>query len=143
MKEFGWLLATIFVVVVGFFLLKVLLFPVHVANTAMDSTTGVIDKTLDSDNVIFNYEWFHRQYGDYLAMKPKLANANFQLKAFEDTAGPHSGWSFEDKQEHARLSSIVLGLQNQLAELTQTYNAHAAMSNRSIFIGTDLPNHID
>lgn len=103
----------------------------------------VINKTIDADNVIYNYEWFHRQHGDILAMEPKINEAALQLEAFQISAGPRTDWEFDDKQEHARLSSILLGLRNQRSEMVQRYNAHAEMSNRSIFIGRDLPTHIN
>ncbi len=104
---------------------------------------SVVRKTLDADNAIYNYEWFHRQYEDLGAMTPKLQNAEAALEAFEASAGPRSSWQFDDRQEYSRLSSIVLGLRNQRASLVADYNAHAGMSNRAIFIGSALPTHVD
>lgn len=116
---------------------------VHIISAPAVQATRIMDKTIDADNVIYNYEWFHRQYGDLQAMTPKLTNAEAALADFERDAGPRSTWAFDDKQEHARLASIVLGLKNQRAEIVQTYNAHAGMSNRSIFIGSDMPQHVE
>lgn len=112
---------------------------IHVVSAPAVQATRIMDKTIDADNVIYNYEWFHREYGDLQAMTPKLVNAKAALADFESSTGPRTSWTFDDKQEHARLVSIVLGLENQRAEIVQTYNARAGMSNRSWLIGKDLP----
>ena len=111
--------------------------------TPARTVSGIVNRTLDADNVIYNYEWFHRQYGDYQALGQKLESALASKAEFDSAVGPRSEWTFEDKQESARLSSIVLGLQNQRASLVQDYNAHARMSNRSIFMGTTLPDSLE
>lgn len=115
----------------------------HLVTAPAVQAGRIIDKTIDADNVIYNYEWFHREYNDLQAMTPKLENAQAELKGFEDSAGPRTAWTFEDKQEHARLSSIMLGLKNQRATIVADYNAHASMSNREIFIGRSLPDHVE
>lgn len=107
-----------------------------------NAAVGVTSRTLTPDNIIYNYEWFHRQYGDYLAMSTKLWNAEAGLSAFEESVGPRSGWQFEDRQEYSRLSSIVLGLKNQRADLIQTYNARSRMTNRNIFRGREAPTEL-
>lgn len=131
-----------FLVITGAFLLGGVGCVYNAVTNPAVQAARIVNKTIDADNVIYNYEWFHRQYGDILAMEPKLVTADAALKSFEASAGPRADWDFDDKQEHARLASIVLGLQNQRAEMVQRYNAHAEMSNRSIFIGRNLPNHV-
>ena len=103
----------------------------------------LIENTFNAENVIYNYEWFKRQYNEILAFETRIGNAKASLAAFEASAGPRSGWGFEENQEWNRLNAIVLGLSNQRAGMVAEYNARAAMVNRSIFMGTDVPEHIN
>jgi hypothetical protein len=93
----------------------------------------IIAKTLDADNVIEEYEWFKTQHQDFLAIKKKAKNADIALQVFSESAGDRSTWTFEDKNEHARLNTIVLGLNNQREDIVALYNARSKMVNRSIF----------
>lgn len=102
----------------------------------------VVTKTIDADNMIYNYEWFKQQYNDILSMDVKVANAENQKKIWLETAPPRDQWAIQDRQMFNQLSSIALGLANQRATMVATYNARAEMANRSIFL-RDLPSHID
>jgi hypothetical protein len=102
----------------------------------------VVEKTIDADNVIYNYEWFKRQWRDVGAIDTKIAAQQKAVSSFEDSAGPRTDWTRDDKIEHARLSSIVTGLEQQRADIVALYNARAAMVNRQIFMGRDCPEHI-
>lgn len=93
----------------------------------------IVNKTIDADNVIYNYEWFKRQHEDIRAFDAQVANAQQQLDLFTISAGPRDKWTFEDKGESQRLSSIVLGLKNQRVAMVAEYNAKSRMVNRSIF----------
>lgn len=106
------------------------------------SAAGIVERTTNPDNVLANYEWFKRQYQDVKAFDVKLDNANAELARFKAEAGPRDKWTFEDKQESARLGSIVLGLQNQKASMVAEYNARTQMANRNIFRTGDLPDHL-
>ena len=88
----------------------------------------VVSKTIDADNVIYNYEWFRQQYQDVSAMDGKIATM---------TAGTANA----DGDEKVRLNSIVLGLTTKRQQMVADYNARASMANRSIFI-QGLPNQI-
>lgn len=57
--------------------------------------------------------------------------------------GERSTWTFEDKNEDARLNSVVLGLENHLQTQIADYNARASMATRNIFEDHVLPNYID
>lgn len=103
----------------------------------------IVNKTIDADNVIYNYEWFHQQYQDIKAIDEKIVVQEKAKADFEASAGPRADWRFEERQEWNRLNTYIAGLKSQRAQMVATYNARAAMSNRSIFIGRDLPDHID
>lgn len=103
----------------------------------------IIEQTLDADNVIYNYEWFQRQYSDIKGMNPKIDNAAAALKGFEDSAGARSNWRFAEQQEWNRLNMILLGLKNERIRMITEYNSRAAMVNRNIFMSSELPDHIE
>ena len=121
-------LALVLIVVV-----RVALFPLFVANTALDTAEDIVEQTLDADNVIYNYEWFKQRHEDIGATRAKVVNAEDALASFKEDAGPRSEWMFEDKDESARLRSVALGLANHLESSIAEYNARASMVNRRIF----------
>jgi hypothetical protein len=140
----------LWLVIIGIFLVlsilifigKVILFPAHVVNSAVDGAYNIVTKTLDADNIIYNYEWFKQEWEDYKAISQKVETAEKQKKSFNDEAGTRDKWTFEDKNEYSRLSSILQGLQNQRNDLVATYNARSKMVNRSIF-KQGVPNQIE
>lgn len=98
----------------------------------------VIDKTMDADNVIYNYEWFKQRHEDIEAVDSKIRGADVSVAAFAESAGPRTEWHREDREEHARLSSVALGLKQQRADLAAEYNARSRMTNRAIFKAGDV-----
>lgn len=146
MRIFGWIVVGI----VGWFVLwgvgivlGVFSLPFHAASNIVNTGSGVIDKTLNADNAIYNYEWFKQQKQDIDVAKGQYSNAVQALDSFEASAGVRSSWTFEDKQEDARLRSVALGLQNQIIQRVNDYNARASMANRDIFKDGLLPNVLE
>ncbi|QIG69791.1 hypothetical protein EVB81_222 [Rhizobium phage RHph_I46] len=131
-KLVGLFLFFIFLLAGGMMITKIFLSPV-----------AVVSKTFDADNIIYNYEWFKRQYNDIIAFNQKIDIAQSQISRFEESAGPRTNWTFEDKQEANRLNSVVLGLRNQRESMIAEYNAKSSMVNRSIFKTDDLPETIN
>ena len=117
--------------------------PFHAAGNAVQTGHDVIDKTINADNAIYNYEWFKQQKQDIEVAKGQYQNALQAEDAFTKAAGPRSGWTFEDKQESSRLASISLGLKNQIIQRTEDYNARAKMANRDIFRDGLLPEALE
>lgn len=123
--------------------IKILFFPVNTATKLIDTAYQAQDKVLNADNAIYNYEWFKQQYEDIEATKSKLVNARAITEQFKEDAGDRSLWTFEDKTESARLSSVVLGLENHLEQQIADYNARSKMATRNIFVNSVLPSYID
>lgn len=94
----------------------------------------IVAKTVDADNVIYNYEWFRQQVADVHATDLKIAAAIDARSAFEKSAGPRADWQLNDRQQWDQLNRIVLGLTNQRASMVAEYNGRASMANRSIFL---------
>jgi hypothetical protein len=123
--------------------LKTILLPVHAVDRGLDTAHGIIDKTLTADNAIYNYEWFKQQKEDIIAVSNKIRIAEHAEVDFAMTAGSHDKWTFEDKNEDARLRAIVQGLESQLEDMQAQYNARAQMANRNIFDDGKIPAFIE
>lgn len=110
----------------------------------MCSTPAVlVEKTMDPDNVIYNYEYFKRAYQDIAALDAKIILAQHDLNEYENFFSSHKEMDREDKIENSRLRTILSGLKNQRETQKGEYNARAQMVNRNIFKTNDLPNHIN
>lgn len=139
MKYLGWIgigiAVFILYLVLGYTLaaMNIIALPLFKLQTQINANYGVIQKTYDANNVIYNYEWFKQRYEDIQAIDTKITNAETSKTNFETSAGPRDKWTFEDKTEDSRLGSVVLGLQNQKEDLIAEYNARAKESNRNIF----------
>lgn len=146
MKIFGIVLLAI-ALVVGISIvgraIRIALLPVRAIDRSITTGEGIIDKTLTADNAIYNYEWFKQTAEDIKAIETKITNADEAVAAFEAGAGSRKDWTFEDKTEHARLSSIAQGLRSQYQDVVAQYNARAKMANRNIFLDGKIPSFIE
>ena len=146
MKIFG-IITLVIMCIVGLIIagigIKLVFFPVHTAQQQLDTAYKTVDKVLDADNAIYNYEWFKQQHEDIQAKKTMLDNASIAVDNFEQTAGERSNWTFEDKNEYNRLNTIKLGIKNQLEQMIADYNARSKMATRNIFEDSVLPSYID
>ena len=115
----------------------------HLFGTVADSANGVVDKTLDPNNVIFNYEYFKQAYQDVQALDKKITDAQFSVNSFDSQFKNRKEMDRDDKQESDRLHAILTGLQQERLTEVATYNARAQMANRNIFQTHDLPSHIN
>lgn len=131
-KIIFWIIGILFLITISVTVIKTLLLP---AKTAAD----VIEKTLDANNVLANYEWFKQQYNDWEAIKSKVQQAENSVTTFKSEAGDRAKWTFEDKEESARLQSIADGLKYQKEDIESKYNARSKMLNRNLFKTNDLP----
>ena len=102
----------------------------------------IVNKTIDADNAIYNYEYFHNLFEEVLATDVKIANMMGELAQFREDAGPRKEWTFEDKTEYSRLQSTITGLRNHRASCVANYNARSKMANRSIFLDSMLPQRL-
>jgi len=148
-KKIFWLsVLAIVILVFAVPAMRVALFPFFVANEAISSAEGIVDRTLDADNVIYNYEWFKLRWEKIEARRREVRITQQTYDDFVESAGPRENWDFRDKDEDARLRSVVLGNKISLEEMIAEYNARSKMMNRQIFKGTspgqaDLPIIVD
>lgn len=127
--------------VLGFGVLSIGGCALHLVLYPANQAVKVYEKTLDADNIIYNYEYFKQQYQDILAIDKKIINAKSELDNFISLT-PRQNWDFQDKQEYSRLTTNLTGLKNVKNEMVATYNARANMVNRKIFMGKDVPAQI-
>lgn len=140
MKWILFVLGTFVALSIGGIVLGIVALPFHAASNLVDTGHGIIDKTLNADNAIYNYEWFKQQVQDIKANQQKSQIADQAVISFESSAGTRSEWTFEDKTEDSRLRSVAQGLHAQDANLVADYNARSSEANRSIFQDGLIPN---
>lgn len=89
----------------------------------------VINKTLETDNIIYNYEWFHdtsRAFG-------ARVNQIVSHKKAMATVGA------DDRAELNRYRIEIEGMRQSCRDMAARYNANAAKVNRNIFMGSSVP----
>ena len=117
--------------------------PFRAYDRGVGTAEGVIDKTLNADNALYNYHWFLQQSQDIKANQQKATIADQAVISFEQSAGVRTDWTFEDKTEDSRLRSVAQGLHSQDANLVADYNARASQADRSIFQDGLIPNVLE
>jgi hypothetical protein len=123
----GWCGATV---------LKPIIYPAEQA--------GVIaERTLNADNVIYNYEWFHQHYTDWQAAGTNADAKERELNNALTIAGPASSWNLATQREISQLRVELSGLRAHRVNIANEYNAHTAMANRDLFRSRSLPERLD
>lgn len=139
MRRFGLAVMVVFGILLLVGLASLLRFGCY----AREQAHQVMEKTLDSDNIILNYEYFKDQHRAILAMDQKIKIAQDALDKFEKDAGPRKDWDLRDKEEHSRLTANVTGTMNMKKDMVAQYNANASKTNKNIFMGKDVPQRIE
>lgn len=141
MKTFG----IISLVLIGFVVLSVVGMALNIITIPwlklgrqVQTERDIISKTYNADNALYNYHWFKERYEAIKATEKKIVVAKEQVTTFELNAGVRKDWTFEDKNEHARLNSITQGLKSHYEDIVAEYNARAKEADRAIF-KDDLP----
>lgn len=127
-SEFYWTMPQ---VVIGFFLTILLVGAIGFGFTVLSTPSRVITKTLETENVIMNYEWFHD------------ANGNFDSRVSQVKQYKQLLASETDTQERSRLRVDLAAIQQSCRDLSNRYNANAAKLNRGIFRSKNLPEQLN
>lgn len=99
---------------------------VMTASSVATAPARVVSRTLETGNIINNYEWFHDANAQYRSRVAQAAEHK-QMMAATDSA------------ERNRLSIELSAIRQSCRDLATRYNANATKSNRSIFMGRDAP----
>lgn len=100
-------------------------------NTVATAPGRVINKTLETNNIIFNYERFFNVNANY---KSRVA----QIEEYRPLIAGET-----DPAEKARLRTELSAMKQSCRELANGYNADAGKMNRSLFRDRDLPEQLD
>lgn len=113
----------------GIFLIIAVIGGVTGTLSTIISTPGrVINKTLETNNVIQSYEWFYDTNAAYISRLNQL-NQYKEFMAAE-----------EDKFERRRVRIELAAMQQTCRDIATRYNANSEKMNKSIFKGWELPN---
>lgn len=104
---------------------------VSLLTAPMRSTTGVVNRTLNPDNVIATYERFHDRAKGFEA---RLAQVRGTSRLWQEET---------DAAERGRLGIELRAQRQSCREIAAGYNAEASMTNRAVFQGRQAPERLD
>jgi cell division protein FtsL len=103
----------------------------------------IVTKTMDADNVIFNYEHFYNLWNDIKAISKKIEDQDAQIAQFKVDTGPRENWGFADKDAYDKMQQTLVGLKQYRQTIIAQYNSDSSKLNRSLFKGKDLPYRVN
>lgn len=123
MKFAGWSFVAILGIGIAGAAIKTVMAPINAAS-------GVVSRTLDPDNIINRYEWYHDAYGVYKSRVNQIQVSKADLAA-------------SDPAERNRVRIELRAQQQNCRQLAEQYNANATKTNQSIFMGRTAPRRLD
>lgn len=130
LKWYGWALLALVGISLASLGIKAALFPAKVAHTAVNAAGAVVEKTLNSDNIINSYEWFF--------------DTHAQLEARRGQITAHAGLvkAETDGKERARLNIELSAMRQSCRDMATKYNANSIKANKGLFKSGGLPETI-
>lgn len=125
--EFWHVMGVATLVTMGGFLLWLLAHAIGVIGTVATAPGSVINKTLQTDNIIHNYEWFFDVNAQFNARRGQIATHSKMLAAEKDAA------------ERSRLNIELAAMRQSCRDLATKYTANSDKANRSLFKSRGLP----
>jgi len=96
----------------------------------------IVEKTLDADNVIYNYEWFKQTAEDMDVAERRIVITEQAVKDHkEGLPVDRTKWGFEDKEAYSRLTTDLRGQRAFFEQISADFRARSKMANRAIFKG--------
>lgn len=96
-------------------------------SSIVSAPSRVINKTLQTDNIVQSYEWFHD------------VNAQFNVRAAQVAGHKTLADAEKDASERVRLRIELSSLRASCLDLANRFNANSAKVNKSIFKHGDVP----
>jgi len=110
------------------------------ASEPVKQAAQIVERTINADNVIYNYEWFHQQYQNAQNYQRQIDQKEQRVTEMQRSLPQdRTQWTREDRAELFQLQTELSGLRAMRSTVVSDYNAHASMANRSIFLGGSLP----
>lgn len=122
----------VFLSIAGAFL-GIITIPFLKFNRQVQMNRDIVTKTYTAENALYNYHWFKERFEAIKATEKKIENSMAEQSNFRTSAGDRKNWTFEDKNEDARLSSITLGLKNHYEDIVAEYNARSKQADKALF----------
>lgn len=122
---------TITLIVGAFFAVPIAFSVYSIFSSVASAPSRVINKTLQTDNIIFNYERFFDISANFTSRVAQIK----QYKEFLSTE--------TDPIEKVSLRTEKAAMQQSCRELATKYNADSQKMNRSLFRDKDLPYTLD
>jgi ABC-type bacteriocin/lantibiotic exporter with double-glycine peptidase domain len=104
---------------------------IQLVTSPLRTAGGIVDRTLDPANVLGTYERFH---DTWKAFDSRLAQINSTKKILDQET---------DQGERRRLRMEMAAQQQSCRDIAAKYNADAAKTNRSIFMGREAPTELN
>jgi len=137
-----WLLVLGMFVAIGVigFIGKVVLFPVHVLDKTAETGYGIVNKTLNADNAIFNYEQFHDLYQGAKQQTVNITNSKNQINMLKETYGEDASKYPKDVRNDLSFQQQTLeGYLIQYQKIVSEFNSNSKKLNRELFKSKELP----
>lgn len=103
----------------------------NAAGSVATAPARVVTRTMETSNIIHNYEWFFDVKGRYDSRLAQIASIAPQLEAETDP------------NERSRLRTEVNAMKAVCRDLANDYNANSQKANRSIFQDARVPERLD
>jgi hypothetical protein len=101
------------------------------ASKIATAPSRVINRTLDTGNIISSYEWFHDMSAQFDARTAQIVD-------FKSMYGEE-----KDAAERSRLRIELAAMQQSCREIVTKFNANAAKMNKAIFKDRGTPDNLD
>lgn len=138
-KALGWFFAIIIGVSVLGLAAKIVLFPLFVAHKATDTAKGVVSKTLNADNAIFNYEKFKDLYNGSKQQVQNINDTQQSIDKLKETYGSPDSWTKDVREQFNFLNQTLEGYKQQYNRTVSDYNSDSSKLNRTLFKDKNLP----
>lgn len=99
-------------------------------SSATTAPARVVNKTLETNNILHNYEYFKDAYQAYQAKLPQITERAGYLAAETDA------------DEKYRLRIELSAVQQSCRELAAEYNSNSSKLNRNLFKDRSLPHEL-
>lgn len=114
-------------------------FSLEYANKVAKSGEEVVEQTIDTDNVLYNYENFKDLYNEAKAQVAKIESAEEQKQGLKETHGEPKEFPEDIRKELADLNENIAGFEKQYQSIVKQYNSDSSKLNRNLFKDDNLP----
>lgn len=139
MKAYAKLILGVLLVCIIVIGTKIIFFPVNVADKVIDTANGVVDKTLNANNAIINYEQYKDLYNGAKSQVQNIKNSEKGIADLKNLYGESPTWSKDVRQDYSHLKENIDGYSMQYQSLAKEYNSNSSKVNRNLFKDKSLP----